>query len=83
MMGLGEDGWEVPHEYMQSYIEQDRGSPFIFNSEDDRVIGWNPKDERWDIKHLCGTIHYYVEHDFLEDMISSTKWWPVGSRPPK
>eukprot|EP00973_Karenia_brevis_P040237 5557579-Karenia_brevis.AAC.1 len=82
-MDFGEDGWEVPHEYMQSYIEQDRGNPFMFNLEDDRVVGWKPKDERLDIKHICDTIHDCVEQDSLEDMINSTKWWPVGSRPPK
>eukprot|EP00973_Karenia_brevis_P075682 10516667-Karenia_brevis.AAC.1 len=68
---------------MQSYIEHDGGNPYISNSEDDRVIGWNPEDERLDIKHLCETIHDVAEHDSLEEMISSTKWWPVGSRPPK
>eukprot|EP00973_Karenia_brevis_P051145 7103553-Karenia_brevis.AAC.1 len=67
---------------MQSYIEQDGGGPFTCNPEDDRVIGWKPKYERLDIKHLCDTIHDFVEHDSLEDMINSTKWWPVGSRPP-
>eukprot|EP00973_Karenia_brevis_P081052 11241297-Karenia_brevis.AAC.1 len=68
---------------MQSYIEQDGGSPFMFNPEDDRVVGWKPKDERLDIKHLCDTIHDFVEQDSLDDMINSTKWWPVGSHPPK
>eukprot|EP00973_Karenia_brevis_P055772 7758189-Karenia_brevis.AAC.1 len=38
MMGFGENGWEVPHGHMQSYIVQDGGNPFIFDSEDDRVI---------------------------------------------
>eukprot|EP00973_Karenia_brevis_P028994 3999810-Karenia_brevis.AAC.1 len=37
MMGFGENGWEVPHAYMRSYIEQGGGSPFILNFEDDRV----------------------------------------------
>eukprot|EP00973_Karenia_brevis_P069980 9729976-Karenia_brevis.AAC.1 len=45
MMAFGEDGWEVPHRYMQSYIEQEGGSPFMFHPEDDRVIGWKPIDE--------------------------------------
>eukprot|EP00973_Karenia_brevis_P057600 8012162-Karenia_brevis.AAC.1 len=42
----------------------------------------NLKDERLDIKHLCDAIHDFVEHDSPEDMIISTKWWPVGSCPP-
>eukprot|EP00973_Karenia_brevis_P057468 7993885-Karenia_brevis.AAC.1 len=45
LMCFGESGWEVPHEYMQSCIEQEGGNPFIFDSENDRVVGWNPKDE--------------------------------------
>eukprot|EP00973_Karenia_brevis_P000286 40459-Karenia_brevis.AAC.1 len=68
---------------MQSYVGHDGGNPFILNSRVDRVLGWDPKDERLDIIHLCATIHDFVEYDSLEDMISSTKWWRVGSRPPK
>eukprot|EP00973_Karenia_brevis_P040756 5640799-Karenia_brevis.AAC.1 len=56
---------------------------FICNSEVDSCVGWAPKGELLDIKHLCDTIHDSVDYDSLEDMISSTKWWKVGSRPPK
>eukprot|EP00973_Karenia_brevis_P003355 462227-Karenia_brevis.AAC.1 len=55
----------------------------MFNPEDDCVVGWKPKDERLDIRHLCDTIHDFVEQSSLEEMINSTKWWPAGSRPPK
>eukprot|EP00973_Karenia_brevis_P094138 12420978-Karenia_brevis.AAC.1 len=45
MIGFGENGWEVTHEHMQSFIEHDGGNPFTFNPEDDSFVGWNPKDE--------------------------------------
>eukprot|EP00973_Karenia_brevis_P074452 10345287-Karenia_brevis.AAC.1 len=68
---------------MQSSIEHYGGNPVIFNPEVDSFVGCDPEDERLDIKHPCETRQDSVEHDSLEDMISSTKWWKVGSRPPK
>eukprot|EP00973_Karenia_brevis_P075082 10431854-Karenia_brevis.AAC.1 len=38
MKCFGENGGVVPHEYMQSYMEQDGGSPLIFESEEGHVI---------------------------------------------
>eukprot|EP00973_Karenia_brevis_P062013 8624877-Karenia_brevis.AAC.1 len=75
MMGFGERGREVPHEHMQSCIAHDGVNLFMFNTEVDSVVGWDPKDERLDSKHLCATTQDFGEYGSLEDMISSTKWW--------
>eukprot|EP00973_Karenia_brevis_P062648 8711032-Karenia_brevis.AAC.1 len=71
MMCFGNEGWEVPHEFIQPYIKHDGGNAFIFQHDDDSVVGFDPlRNERLNIKHLCVNIHVFVDHESLDDMMS-------------
>eukprot|EP00973_Karenia_brevis_P085909 11915724-Karenia_brevis.AAC.1 len=61
MMCFGEEGWEVPHEFIQPFIDHDGGNAFKFKHDEDNVIGFDPKDERLNIQHHCAHIHDFVD----------------------
>eukprot|EP00973_Karenia_brevis_P015073 2059416-Karenia_brevis.AAC.1 len=82
-MGFGKEGWEVPHEFIQPFIDHDGGNAFMFEHDEDTVIDFCSEDERLNIQHLCANIHDFVDDESLDEMISITKWWKVESRPRK
>eukprot|EP00973_Karenia_brevis_P080038 11104423-Karenia_brevis.AAC.1 len=81
MMCFGKEGWEVPQEFIQPYLEHDGGNAFIVKLDEDSVVGFDPKDERVNTKNLCTNIHDFVDDESLDNMISS--WWKVESHPRK
>eukprot|EP00973_Karenia_brevis_P004922 678515-Karenia_brevis.AAC.1 len=71
-MGFGPEGWEVPDHAMQDFIVQNGGNPFCFDPDSDHVVGYDPKDDRLDIKILCSRIHDFVDNETLDDMIKAS-----------
>eukprot|EP00973_Karenia_brevis_P048238 6695340-Karenia_brevis.AAC.1 len=70
-MGFGPEGWGLPDHAMQDYIAQDGGKPFSFDPESGQVFGYDPKDDRLDIKTLCSRIHGFVDSESLDGMIKA------------